>query len=144
MFKKILVPVDGSSFSEAVLPHIRALATKYHAAVHLVRVQTPDPYEPPWGVVLTAIPEPLRVQPTDQLERVADQLKIEGIATTTEVVDGHAAEGILDCAKRQSVDLIAMTTHGRSGLSRWWLGSVATKIMHAAPVPVLLIRPEAA
>jgi nucleotide-binding universal stress UspA family protein len=140
MFKKILVPVDGSPFSEAVLPHIRTLATRYNATVHLVRVRTPEPYEPPLGVVLTSIPEPLQVAPADRLDMLAEQFKVEGIAATTEVVDGHAAEGILDCAKRESVDLIAMTTHGRSGLSRWWLGSVATKVVHASPVPVLLVR----
>ena len=144
MFKKILVPVDGSSFSEAVLPHIRTLAMKYNAAVHLVRVRTPESYEPPLGVVLTSIPEPLQVAPAEQIEMLAEQLMVEGIAATTEVVDGHAADGILACAKRQGVDLIAMTTHGRNGLQRLILGSVANKIAHTSPVPVLLIRPREA
>ena len=74
MFKKILIPVDGSSFSEAVLPHAQMLAKKYDATIHLLRVQSPDPYEPPWGVVLTAIPEPLQVRPADQLELLAQRL----------------------------------------------------------------------
>ncbi len=98
--------------------------------------------EPPWGMVTTSMPEPLRTNPADQLEALADQFKVMGIVTSTEVVNGDAAEGILACAKRCGVDLIAMTTHGRSGLSRWWLGSVADKIVHASPVPVLLVRPE--
>jgi nucleotide-binding universal stress UspA family protein len=142
MFKKILVPIDGSPFSKAVLPHVRMLATTYKAAVHFLRVQSFAPYEPPLGMVLTTMPEPLQVQPADQLDMLAKGLEIEGIATTTEVVDGHIAEGILDCAYRQGADLIAMTTHGRSRLHRLWMGSVATKIVHASPVPVLLVRPE--
>lgn len=140
MFKKILVPIDGSTFSEAVLPHIRALAMTYNADVHLMRVETP--YEPPWGVVLTSLPEPMQLEPAEQLEILADQLKVEGIKATTEVIRGHAAESILECARHRNVDLIAMTTHGRSGISRWLMGSVASKVVHAATVPVLLIRPK--
>ena len=142
MFKKILIPVDGSSFSEAVLPHAQTLAKKYDATVHLLRVQSPDPYEPPWGAAVTAIPEPLQVRPADQLELLAQRLKIEGVSTSIEVAEGHTAEAILDCAKHSHADLIAMTTHGRSGLSRWWLGSVADKVVRASHIPVLLVRPE--
>lgn len=141
MFKKILVPIDGSSFSECVLPHVRLLAMTCDATLHLVRVETPYPYEPPWGVVLTSVPEPMQTEPVEQLEMLADQLNVEGIKTTTELVRGHAAESILESAEREGVDLIAMTTHGRSGLNRWLMGSVANKIVHAATVPVLLVRP---
>lgn len=142
MFTKILVPIDGSTFSEMIFPYVRELALNYGAAVHLVRVQGQFGYEPPLGMVLTAIPEPMQVRPADQLEILAEQLRLENITITTEVIEGHVAEGILDCAKRHGADMIAMTTHGRGGINRWLLGSVADKIVHSAPVPVLLVRPD--
>ena len=77
-----------------------------------------------------------------QLELLAQRLKIEGVSTSIEVAEGHTAEAILDCAKHSHADLIAMTTHGRSGLGRWWLGSVADKVVRASHIPVLLVRPE--
>lgn len=141
MFKKILVPIDGTTFSETILPYIRSFAMNQQAEVHLVRVQSPGVYEPPWGMVLLSVPESMQVTPADQLEMLAQQLQVEGIQVQTEVADGDAADGILDCARRHDVDLIAMTTHGRTGLDRLVQGSVADKVLHEATMPVLLIHP---
>jgi nucleotide-binding universal stress UspA family protein len=80
---------------------------------------------------------------TDQLIVVADSLRAEGIATTWEVEeDTYAASGIVAKLRHRAFDLVALATHGRTGLSRLLAGSVATDVVRRAPAPVLLLRPE--
>ncbi len=76
------------------------------------------------------------------LKRMADRLAAAGLQVRMELCDGPVAEAILDYADRTAADLIAMSTHGRSGLGRWLMGSVAERVLHAAKVPVLLVRPS--
>ena len=74
-------------------------------------------------------------------ERTAARLGELGLRVQTEVCEGHVAEAILDYADSKHADLIAMSTHGRSGLGRLLMGSVAEKVMHSTKVPVLLVHP---
>ncbi len=143
MYKKILVPLDGSEFAEAVLPHVRELALCTGAEIVLLRVAVRPMYtgaasEPPSTVA--ALNESDQ-EPAAYLERVAGELREQGLKVTTEVCTGPVAETILEYAEGVHADLVAMSTHGRSGLARWFIGSVADKVVRAAKLPVLLARP---
>lgn len=146
MYKKMLVPLDGSELSECVLDHVRAIAKG---------CQVPE-------VVLLGVAEPITHQVyymvgiEDQignmqketekyvesyLSKSADSLKKDDIAAQTAVVSGRPAEEILDYANKNQVDLIIMSTHGRSGLSRWVLGSVTDRVVRHSRAPVLTVAP---
>ena len=142
MFKKILVPLDGSSFAEEALPHARELAECGGAEIVLVRVD--EPYEPPPGIFVpaTAIPEVVRLSAGEYLEQLVSRLRLAGIKVESAVLDGKVADAILKYAREEGVDLIVMSTHGRTGISRLLMGSVAEQIVHGARCPVLLIRPQ--
>lgn len=130
-FGRLLLPVDGSRLSHRVLPLAAHVATRYESEVVLLHVaDEPDPPDPTAAAGLSAT----------LLEPLAARLRERGRPVTTRVVGGDAAGRILDAAAARDIDCIAMTTHGRSGPARWWLGSVAEKVARAAPCPVLLVR----
>ena len=137
MFKRMLVPLDGSSLAEAVLPQVQELAKALGAELFLVRAAAAhvfpgaDPTEEEVDVVQKA---------EAYLAEVAGRLRDAGIPIHTAVRYGEAAEEILEHIGVNAIDLVAMSTHGRSGLSRLVLGSVATQVVHHATVPVLLMR----
>ena len=137
MFKRILVPLDGSSLAEAILPQVQELARTLGAELFLVRAVAAhvfpgvDPTEQEVDVVQKA---------EAYVAEVAGRLRDAGIPIHTAVRYGEAAEEILRHIKDNAVDLVAMSTHGRSGLSRLVLGSVAAQVVHRATVPVLLLR----
>lgn len=146
MFTKILVPLDGSPFSEAVLPHARALANSTGAHVILLRVIPTPLYS---LVFASSTPLPLQANP-EYDERVLAESYLQHIAhdyfpgsvdIQLEVNGGSIADVILDNAVGLDVDLIAMATHGRDSVSRWMLGSVAQEIVQRSHLPVLLVRP---
>lgn len=149
MFKKILVPLDGSELSEAILPHVSKLAKSVGAEVVLLRVVTMPINETIYAGLPTMPVQP--IQPTSErdlyaqgegyLQRVVfDYFPDQNV--TFEVSGGPTTDAILDFAAGQGVDLIAMTTHGRSGLSRTVLGSVSDEIVRRSHLPVLLWRPQ--
>ncbi len=143
MYKRILVPLDGSAFAEAILPHVRELALCTGAEIVLLRVAVRWMYDYAAPVPLSAgvLPEESDQESAAYLERVAGELREMGVRVTTEVCAGPVAETILEYAEGIHADLIAMSTHGRSGLARWFIGSVADKVVRAAKLPVLLARP---
>ena len=130
MYSKLLVPLDGSSFSGGVLPYVRALARAIKAPVELLYVNDPArlaPFSPP-------------MQGGEYLERVANSF--HGIAAVRCTVElGDPAGMIVDLAAAQAGILIAMTTHGYSATRRWLLGSVADKVLHGSANHLLLVRP---
>jgi nucleotide-binding universal stress UspA family protein len=146
MFKKILVPLDGSSMAEAVLPYVRRMAVEDGAEVELLTVtMLPMPAYPvdaplDFDMVIKQQQEASNAY----LKKVMADLGHDGIKVTPLVAEGPVADEILTYAESTGADLIAMSTHGRSGLSRWLMGSVADKVLHGAKVPVLLIRPDEA
>jgi nucleotide-binding universal stress UspA family protein len=131
MFKKILVRLDGSQAGEAVLPHATELARLHDAEVVLLRVEfAPDYAEE------QAVEEAGRY-----LTGVAASIRDARVRVSAMVVPARDAAGeILPQAQLTAADLIAMATHGRSGVGRWMLGSVAEKVLRAAVTPVLLVR----
>jgi nucleotide-binding universal stress UspA family protein len=137
MFKRILVPLDGSSLAEAILPQVQELARTLGAELFLVRAAAAhvfpgvDPTEQEVDVVQKA---------EAYVAEVAGRLRDAGIPIHTAVRYGEAAEEILGHIGENAVDLVAMSTHGRSGLTRLVLGSVAEQVVRHATVPVLLMR----
>jgi len=138
MFKKILVPLDGSKLAEGILPRVEWLAKIHDAEVTLLRVALAhtfpgmDPVQHQVNVVREA---------EEYLAKVEANLKSVGVKKVSSVVRyGNDAQEIVDHARDRDFDLIAMSTHGRTGLSQFVLGSVANKVIHTATVPILLCR----
>lgn len=145
-FRGILVPLDGSELAEQALPVGASLARKAGATLHLVSVHEPMPVTP-MPPEMPALPfdleEGVRAELAEYLESVAAVARA-GLTTpvTTSVPTGPAAVALCDYVESQPVDLVVMTTHGRGGLSRWWLGSVADRMLRRLEVPALLLHPR--
>jgi len=131
MYTKILVPLDGSHLSEQILPYAGLMAEKFHIPVELLRVNDPG--------AITAFAPPF--QGGDYLKKVS-QLHFPLSRSVDCVVEmGKPAEVIVERAAANSGTVIAMATHGFSGIQRWLLGSVANKVVRTVKNPVLLVRP---
>lgn len=128
MYKRILLPLDGSAEAESPLPYIKDFSNKFNAKVHVLGVGIGDKRRKVNRLL------------TDYIECTANNLTQEGILARPHVLYGHANEQILLFTKETAIDLIIMATHGRSGVTRWWIGSVAENIVTEATLPVLLIR----
>jgi nucleotide-binding universal stress UspA family protein len=131
MYTRILVPLDGSSFSEQILPYARVFAEAFGIPVELLRVNDPDIRPPFWP----ALPG------REYLKQAAARYLRISLQIDFMEASGKPAEVIVDRAKRDPNCLIAMATHGLSGARRWLLGSVASRVAHTATNPLLLIRP---
>jgi nucleotide-binding universal stress UspA family protein len=148
--KRILVPLDGSVFGEAALPCAEELARVSKAEIILMQSVTPHHFEidlaesrsPHLSKLSEEYIEHARAVAIDYLAGIAKRLSQSGIAARSVVEIGPPAERIIACAKDNAVDVIALSTHGRSGLSALMMGSVANKVLHYAEVPVLLVRPR--
>ena len=140
----ILVPLSGAPMATSVLQHALSMATPSETRITLLRIVAP-PYAATELAVLGESDEILqeRVQEAhDYVEGIATQLSAEGYLVDTDVViSGVPADAILDYAQENDCDVICMATHGRGGVKRMLLGSVATSVLHHAEVPVLLYRP---
>jgi nucleotide-binding universal stress UspA family protein len=149
MYKKIVVPLDGSKLAECVLPHVEDIA-KCSAGAEVVLVSVTervtgfrvmDDYSQPLGERL--VPEAVGKEEKEArhyLDKVAKPLKEKGIKVMTEVLMGKPAEEIAFFAVNEGCDLIVMASHGRSGPSRWTHGSVAEKVFRANCAPLLTVR----
>jgi len=124
----ILVPLDGSPESNAALPLARVLAGGTNASIVLLRV------------VAHHDPETL-LAATDALQKLASECAGSGVNVVTSVRTGHAAEEILSEIQVRHASMAVMRTHGRSGIERAILGSVAEQVLAHSPVPVVLMRP---
>jgi nucleotide-binding universal stress UspA family protein len=163
MYKKILVPLDGSKLAECALPHVEELAKGCDTEeVILVSVtESVKGYRaledsgqpgagPGGGFWDTSHPVSHRLvqeasgkkekQAQRYLDRIAKKLAAKGIKVRSEVLLWKPAEAIIGYAKQSGCDLIVMASHGRSGPSRWAHGSVADKVLRASGIPVLMIR----
>lgn len=142
MYRKILVPLDGSSMAEGILPHAKALAYSEGAELILLTVganPTLDFVFSDPGLAQQAVEEQ-EARSKSYISGIEQELKAAGFHTSTALRIGSVAEVILGVAEELGVDLIAMSTHGRTGPARWLLGSVAERVIHNSKVPVLLIR----
>lgn len=140
MLSRILVPLDGSPLAEAILPQVIELATLRKSEIVLLRVALAH-------ATLAADPVKAQVRAVEEaqayLAGVEAPLVAQGLAVKSVVRYGHAADEILDHARTERVAMIAMSTHGRGGVRRWVLGSVAETVVRHASVPVLLVRAAA-
>ena len=140
MFKKILVPLDGSKLAEGIVPRVEWLAKIHDGEVTLIRVALAhtfpgaDPVQHQVNVVREA---------EEYLAKVEANLKSVGVKVKSVVRYGHDAQEIVDHARDRGFDLIAMSTHGRTGPSRWLLGSISDRVVRGAGMPVLMVRPVA-
>jgi len=142
MYRKILVPLDGSKTAEGVLPHAKALAYSEGAELILVTVAANPAVDYAFsdpGLALRA-QEDQEARSKEYMAEVEKQLKSEGFRVSTLLRIGAVADVILSAAEEMQVDAIAMSTHGRTGPARWLLGSVAERVVRNSKVPVLLIR----
>jgi nucleotide-binding universal stress UspA family protein len=143
MYKRILVPLDGSDLAERILPHVQTIAKGTGAEIVLLRV-APIPI---LGMVAVASPAEAKkwvqaeeVAAAKYLEGVVKRLKETGLPTRLLVLDGEPAVEILTAAEKEGVDLIAMMSHGATGFSKFEQGSVTEKILKHATRPVLMVR----
>lgn len=149
MYKKMLVLLDGSELSECSLEHAKIVALACRCPeVIVLRVMEPDPQVTDIGGVASEswyrdAQARVKAELENYVSQVTNKLKKEGLTPKGVLVSGRAADEILDYAKKNHFDLIVMSTHGRSGVSRWVIGSVADKVIRHSPIPVLLVAPHA-
>ena len=150
MERQILVPLDGSGLAEAVLPHAARLAQATASSLQLIRVVAPPTVAPS---LAWPMPAPVNIERWLEVERssadtyldlVAGMLAKEGVVARTTVLEGDPATCIIGFARENaSIREIAMASHGRSGVARWIMGSVAERVLQATPVPLLVVRAAA-
>ena len=142
MYKRAVVALDGSPVAEAIIPFILEIAGPLDMEVVLVRVNRPVPPEVIEGSrhVIVEDPETSRIDAEEYLAPLAVELRNKGVRTRTEVRRGQPAEEIVRAARESGADLIAMTTHGRSGFGRLLFGSVAEAVLRESRLPVFLMR----
>ena len=137
----ILVPVDFSDQTDSLLAHAREVALAYDAGIDLVHVIQPVSLPTAYGSApIDFDPEQVQEEAHTTIENRADRLREAGVRVETETRIGHPAEEILRMAESTRPDLIAIATHGRTGVRRLLLGSVAEKVVRMAPVPVFTVK----
>ncbi len=144
-YKRILVPLDGSGFAEVAIPHASEIAKCMGATLVLLRIVPPLTALLPTDSLtlpkLDTLEERVLEEAETYLRARAGALRSEGLTVEAFVMQNSIpALGILDAVTSKKIDLIVMSTHGRSGLGQWVFGSVAAKVIRKSPVPVLLIR----
>ena len=147
MYKRILVPLDGSETAEQALPYAQLVARPLLAKIELLRVFSTPPSElsdPARGVYMDQVSDTFKNLAEDYLNEKAANLKEAGFSVATNVLEGDAASIIVDETEKQPETLIVMSTHGRSGITRWTMGSVTDKVIRATGYPILIIHSKSA
>jgi nucleotide-binding universal stress UspA family protein len=135
--ERVLVPLDGSGCAEMILPKVEKLATELKASIALLRVAYAHTFP---GVDPSDAEVKVVHEAEEYLRGIENRLKTKGFKVDSHVRYGNEAEEILDHAAQKDIDFIAMTTHGRSGVKRFLIGSVAEKILRHSPKPIFLVR----
>jgi len=154
MYKKIMVPLDGSELAECVLPHVKAFVDAFSInEVLLVRVI--EPVKPDLRVYDNIFDEEFiqqaqkiwrdvekqeRTSAKAYLDQVSDRIKQKSTTVLSEVLVGDVAKSLADYTENKDIDLIIMATHGHSGVKRWIMGSVADKLLRSSSLPVFMVR----
>jgi nucleotide-binding universal stress UspA family protein len=148
MYKKIMVPMDGSKLAECVFPHLETVV-KGCDSTEVIIVQAVEPFSVPYGrevghfSSLDQVKEFETHQKTEAekyLQKIVARLGKDGINARGEVIYGKAVEALPDYVTRNAIDLVIIATHGRSGISRRVRGSVADHLLRTVCTPVLMIR----
>lgn len=137
MFDRILVPLDGSPLAEAILSQVRRILLVKDAEILLVSAVSPTATAEADAIESVGF---LQATALQYLEGIAEPLREQGARVRSVVQTGSPADTILRVAGEEKTSLIAMSTHGRTGIRRWVFGSVAEKILRASRVPVLAVR----
>jgi len=151
MYERILVPLDGSKIGEAALPYIEELVSKLSprlkVEVTLFQAVSPEIHSVVTGAgVSVSVPytekerELIKQQAMNYLNQAGEGLRSKSAIVKTKVSFGSAAEEIIKVAGEINADWIAMSTHGRSGISRWAFGSVTDKVLRGGNKPMLVVR----
>jgi nucleotide-binding universal stress UspA family protein len=149
MYKKIMVPLDGSKLAECVLPHVETVIKGCESSPEVLLVRAVEPITIPYGrkvaeimsmEQLKAFETHNKVEAGKYLKEIIAQLVKAGVNAKADVIYGKAAEVLSDFASKNDVDLVVIATHGRSGISRWVWGSVADRLIRSVCVPVLIVR----
>ncbi len=146
MYKKIMVPLDGSELAECVLPHVKAFIEGCHVN-HIVFVRVVEPAATFYSGDSPMSPELMKERETagekiarDYLDQILNSLEPSDAELYSEVLIGNVADSLADYSENNEFDLILIATHGRSGVSRWVRGSVADKVLRSSSIPVLMVR----
>lgn len=141
MYKHILLPMDGSKMAEQALPHAVAQAECFGAELILLRVLEPFPHVRSMSPAdMTTLRHHIDEWTREYFDRIIADLRDRAISIKTAIAEGRPNVVILQYAEMNQVDLIVICSRGRSGLSRWLIGSVADRVMRGATVPVLLVQ----
>lgn len=145
-YRKILVPVDGSAWSRRAVPHAVDIARANGSELILLHVFRPPTADYTDQIALAGQEgqlQQLRKTVKQMLQAVRDEVRSEDVTVRTQIIEGLAvASAICDYVRDEAVDLVVMSTHGRTGIARFLFGSVARKVMEGVTVPVLLIHPD--
>lgn len=143
MYRKVLVPLDGSELAECALPEVMKLARGgIVGEVILLNVVDIPSLWVAEGLDVMKLKNALLVKSQDYLSDVQSRLSREGLNVRDVVMEGKTAQTIIDYSRENAVDLLVLATHGYTGMKQLMFGSVALRVLHDARVPVLLIRPE--
>jgi nucleotide-binding universal stress UspA family protein len=147
--RRMLVLLDGSELAESVLPHVETLAKQQGADLVDIILLGVCELTPVAVYYYSTVPidwedyiARCRLEDKQYLDNIEKRLKSAGLKAHSELLTGKPADAIIDYVSKNPVNLIVMSTHGRSGLGRWVYGSVAEKILHGTPTPVFLVRPH--
>jgi len=145
-FKKVVVPTDGSAWSERAIPYAVDFARISEGEVTLLHILTPPMHEFVDSLAIAGeyeLANRIREEIKTHLLGLRSEIRAEGVSCQLRIIDGvGVAHHICDYVREEGVDLVVMSTHGHSGLVRFLFGSVAHKVMHDLKVPVLVIRPD--
>ena len=150
MYKKIMVPLDGSELAECALPHVEAITTGCKIT-NVVFVRVLEPMQLPARLPAQGelgfqekdrreIDEQRKKNAEAYLEKIVQKTALEGAVPSYEILEGNVAETLANWAEQKSVDLIIIASHGRSGVGRWVTGSVADRLLRSVCVPIMMIR----
>jgi nucleotide-binding universal stress UspA family protein len=157
MFKRLLVPLDGSRFASRAIKYASDVANHFGAEIILLQVVQPaTPVPTTTGMMGTESPTAAQIAAQAALEkdkrnfdrakrylsRKAREIRSQGIKVSYKALAGDPAQSTMECAEKEHMDLIVMTTHGKSGLKRAIMGSVADAVIRESGKPVLTIRPK--
>ena len=145
MYKRILVPLDGSELAECVLPHVESIVKGCGAeSVVFLRVLETDMPSAIYAYTVeslrTEIEESVEKAAREYIDEVVGRVNLGEVEVQKQFIAGKAAESIAEYATKNDIDLILIATHGRSGVNRWAWGSVADRVLRSACVPILMVR----
>jgi nucleotide-binding universal stress UspA family protein len=145
MYNKILVPLDGSKFSESSLEHVKTIAAGCKTR-EVILLKVVEPLRGSYSTIAEEIQAQSDTKAVDlsreYLSRIAADLNKVGINTKAEILKGDPASEILDYSNKNCVDLIIMATRGESGVMRWLLGSVSERVVLHASIPIITVSPK--